>query len=425
MNFEPAPTNDFRDFFEAYFNRCRALAGNIRVVAAKWTFEDLVPGLSDFDTRFVVDSAMTVDDWHAMSLAVGRVHTELAVEVKQWARNLEHLPGLNLTTNELTHPLLYYPEFSQWTFYDGDPDVIDHAETVLSQRQWSARDEIYHLKKIATYFGPYMRGIDPPINVGPWESKYPLHSRFMHYFTPPVQAMVSLAQKRTVRGKLESLRLARNILPNPRTIDLLFDVLDQHYETPDLYAEPRLTELERELERYLCDAWEAIGENITLIEAVPDDTRQTINGKVNAVPIDPIETFFGAAKFARLMKGRLLFYSSEINWFDAIWLIENELGRIVTNLCIKPLTSYGLARFGEPLDADAVLDRLRGNLLDGDMVDGIRRFIAIASKPLKKGYEKQQARACADAYEPVLAVVEALSTDLLILAERKVTQDDR
>lgn len=70
MKFAPAPANDFRDFYETYFARCRALVPNIRVIAAKWTFEDLIPGLSDFDTRFVVDNAMTVDDWHEMSLAV-------------------------------------------------------------------------------------------------------------------------------------------------------------------------------------------------------------------------------------------------------------------------------------------------------------------------------------------------------------------
>lgn len=422
MNFEPPPVNDFRNFFGTYFERCRNLAPNIRVVAAKWTFEDLIPGLSDFDTRFIVDDTTTVDDWHAMSLAVGQVHTELAVEVKHWARNLEHLPGLNLTVGEITHPLLYYPEFSQWTFYGGDAESIETIESVLARRTWSGRDEIYHLKKIATYFGPYMRGIDPPVNVGPWENKYPLHSRFMHYFTPPVQAMVSLAQRRTVRGKLESLRIARQTLPNPQVIDLIFDALDKHYELPSLYEEPQLTQLETDLERYLNEAWAHIGEHVTLIEPADDETRQTLAAKVHAIPVDPIEAYFAGTKFARLMKGRLLFYGSDIAWFDSIWLIENEIGRIVNNFCIKPLEAYGLARFGEALDADAVLDRLRGNLLDSNLVDGVRRFMRVAGAPLEKGKEKQQAREAAEVYEPVLSMIERLSADMLALAEDKADQ---
>jgi len=58
MKFAPAPDNDFRDFYETYFARCRVLVPNIRVIAVKWTFEDFIPGLSNFDTRFVVDNAM-------------------------------------------------------------------------------------------------------------------------------------------------------------------------------------------------------------------------------------------------------------------------------------------------------------------------------------------------------------------------------
>ena len=417
MKFVPAPANDFRDFYETYFARCRALVPNIRVIAAKWTFEDLIPGLSDFDTRFVVDNAMTVDDWHEMSLAVGRVHGEMATEFKHWARNLEHLPGLNFTVGEMMHPLLSYPEFLQWTFFAGARDAIDSIETVLAAHKWSNRDEVYHLKKVATYFGPYIRGIDPPINMGVWESKYPLHSRFMHYFTPPVQAIVSLAQQRTVRGKLEALRLARETLPNPEVIDLIFHVLENHYEIPELYAEPRLTELERQLDDYLRDAWAAITAQVTLIPGSAEDTRETLAAKVNAIAIDPIELFFSSANFTRLMKGRLLFYAQEIPWFDAIWLIKNELERIVQNFCTAPLEAYALARFGTELEADQVLDRLRGNLLTEKEVDGVRKFVEVAGAPLIAGEEKAQAQAAAEIFEPVLSVYEKLNCGMLTVAE--------
>jgi hypothetical protein len=209
LHFEPAPANDFGDFVSTYHQRCVVLAPMIRAVAAKWTFEDLIPGLSDVDVRFIVDNAMTVDDWHAMSLAVGRVHMALAQEHPTWARNLEHLPGLNLTIAELTDLRLYSAEYAQWTFHAGDKRSLATITDALAAHVWGPADEAYHLRRIATYFGPYMRGIDPPINVG----------RCMHYFAPPVQSMVCIATGRTVRGKFEALRMARELLPNPHIID--------------------------------------------------------------------------------------------------------------------------------------------------------------------------------------------------------------
>lgn len=420
MHFEPAPANDFHDFIEAYHHRCRDRVPQIRVVAGKWSFEDLIPGLSDFDTRFIVDDAMTCRDWSAMSLAVGAVHTELARERPRWARNLEHLPGVNLTVREITHPLLYYPEFSQWTFYAGDASVTRQIEQALAPATWSARAELYHLKRVSTFFGPYQRGIDPPVNLGPWESKYPLHSRLMHYFAPPVQSMVSLALGRTIRGKLEGLRLARTTLPNPVVIDEVFEVLDRHYECPLLYREPDLTELERRLERYLAEAWSSLRPRVTLIPVEDHDTRQAIQAKVGAVPVDPLELFFSVAKFGRLMKGRLLFYASEIAWFETDFLIANELGRIVSNFFSKPLLAYGLARFGARLEPATVLERLRGSLLSDADVTGMLRFAEVAGGKLTPGRYKAHARAVAESYDPVLATLEKLAGDMLERAERTV-----
>ncbi len=50
----------------------------IEAIAEKWTFEDLIPGMSDFDTRFVCSNDMTLDDWCRMSTAVGQVHLDLS-----------------------------------------------------------------------------------------------------------------------------------------------------------------------------------------------------------------------------------------------------------------------------------------------------------------------------------------------------------
>ena len=50
-------------------------------------FRDLVPGLSDFDTRFILNDHMTADDWCAMSSAVGEAHLALCEAYPAWARN--------------------------------------------------------------------------------------------------------------------------------------------------------------------------------------------------------------------------------------------------------------------------------------------------------------------------------------------------
>ncbi len=424
MQFAPAPANDFADFIAEYHTRCLARVPMIRAVAGKWAFADLIPGLSDFDTRFILNDGMTPRDWSAMSLAVGQVHTELAQEFPRWARNLEHLPGVNLTINELTHPLLYYPEFSQWTFYRGADELLQKLRSTLEQVAWSPRAELYHLKRLAIFFGPYQRGIDPPVNLGPWESKYPLHSRFMHYFAPPVQALVSLKLRQTIRGKFEALRLARDLFPHPQVIDQLFEVVDQHYECPMLYQEPALSELEQQLERYLSAAWATLGDRVTLIAVSPEDSRADLSAKVKAVPIDPFELFFAVAKFGRLMQGRLLFYAREIAWFETDFLIANELGRIVGNFYHQPLLAYGLARYGERLEPTGVLERLRGALLNDAQVAGMQRFAAVAGAPLVAGQYKQHARAAAECYAPVLETLETLAADMLRRAEGAIAPQE-
>ncbi|NUQ65047.1 MAG: hypothetical protein HUU20_21495 [Pirellulales bacterium] len=413
MDLAPRPENDFRRFIETYFARCRTACPMIRAIAGKWEFEDLIPGLSDFDSRLIVDDAAAEADWARMSLAVGEVHTALAREEPQWARILEHLPGVNLTPAEAMAPAMYYPESRQWTFYLGDPRIIAAIQSSLESSPWSSRDELFHLKKIAVYFGPYQRGIDPPINLGPWQGKYPLHSRLMHYFAPPVQAAVSLATRSTVRGKLESLRMARGIFPQPHVIDRVLDAIACHYELPDLDRDPRLEQLERELESYLQSAWAGLAGSVTLVAVDPSDSRDDLRRKTAAVPSDPADAVHSGLRFSRLLKGRLLFYAQSIGWFDSEWLIRNELGRVVANLCTGPLAAYGRARFGAALKPEAVLHRLRGNLLAEDLCEGVTAFIELVGTPLPAGQERPRATQAAAAFDPVPAMLAALSADLL------------
>ena len=421
MNFTPAPANDFREFIDQYFRRCRESCSRIVAIAGKWTFEDLIPGLSDFDTRFILQDPMAPEDWMAMSLAIGRVHTGMAREFPQWARNLEHLPGLNLTVAEITNPLLYFPEFQQWTFYGGDASAITQIRSVLAKRQWSHRDELYHLRKIATFIGPYQRGIDPPVNLGAWEGKYPLHSRFMHYFAPPVQSAVSLASGGHFSGKLLALRTARDLFQDSEVIDVLLDALKRHYELPELYSDPPQAQLEKRLEETLLIIWRQLRDHVTLTQVGPDDSSTDVRKKVAAIRQHPADAFFESIKFCRLMRGRLLFYAEDIPWFDSAWLIRNELGRMRANFFDKPLTAYGVARFNETLPATAVLDRLTGELFNNAEVEAMHRFARVLETPVTPGDERRLARQIADIFDPVLRVLEMLNVSMMTHCQKQET----
>ena len=285
MKFEPCPDNDFAEFIDLYYSECRARVPHVAAIAGKWAFEDLIPGLSDFDTRFIVEDAMTVDDWCAMSAAVGDVHLDLCGRYPHWARNLEHLPGINLTWAELTSPQSYYPEYPQWTFYNtADVECLAAAEDMLARRAWDEQDEHFHLKKFCLYYGRYDRQIDPPVNLGPFESKYPLHSRFMHYFCPPVQAALCILLRRPVRGKRETVRLAAELFSEIDVFREWADVIERHYEVPALYEEPALTQLEDRLEgalehlRYRLASAQSICDR-SAGDQFQQDVRQTGHGQ--------------------------------------------------------------------------------------------------------------------------------------------------
>ncbi|MFH1918665.1 MAG: hypothetical protein ABIP48_02085, partial [Planctomycetota bacterium] len=249
MRFAPKPENDFACFIRTYYRECRERFEKIEAIAGKWMFRDLVPGLSDFDARLTVSNRMTADDWCRMSTAVGQTHLALCRKYPAWARNLEHLPGINLTWDELLEERAYYPEYQQWSFYDcEDPGQISAVVDRLGRRGLDAKDEHFHLKRFCTYFGRYDRAIDPPINLGVHANKYALHSRLMHYFTPPVHSAMFLLEKRPFVGKFEALEVASQRFAELKCWDYAWEILAADYMTPKWYEEPHLSELEDALE---------------------------------------------------------------------------------------------------------------------------------------------------------------------------------
>jgi len=417
--FAPKPKNIFPVHIREYFERSHDACPQIEAITGKWNFEDLIPGMSDFDARFIFSDRTAPDEWPVISREVGRVHGEICREHPDRARILEHLPGINLMWGEITDPLSYYPEFHQWTAYHGPVNRLHVFDAYLAARPWDESDELFNLKKFATYFTPYDRAIDPPINMHEFESKYPLHSRLMHYFCPPVQSLVCLKLKRMVRGKMDAFRLARELFPNPGVIDLVFDILDSHYEAPAYYYEPKISELEDMLFSYLKEAYRTVLPDITVIEAAPDDTSKELRAKLGRSTKNVLEQFFDGAKFCRLMMGRIRFYAEDIPHFDSGWLIRHELGRDRKMFYEVTFSAFARIAWNEDMSPDDALERCRGEFLDGGEIRTVRAYADVFSKTYDPAHIKRFAIEVAETMGPFQVVMEKLGTVGRLLALEK------
>ncbi|MCM8825003.1 MAG: hypothetical protein NC937_02455 [Candidatus Omnitrophica bacterium] len=400
MTLLPAPPeNNFAFFISTYYQECKNRFGKIEAIAGKWEFEDLIPGLSDFDSRYICSDQMGAQDWCDMSMIVGNVHLELCKRFPQWIRILEHLPGINITWQELTGENTYYPEYKQWSFYhtSNERNHIS-AKTHIELRKWDLKDEYFHLKKFLTYYGPYDRNIDVPINLGRFIVKYPLHSRVMHYFNPPIQSAVSIITKGTVRGKKESFRLAQKLFPHCAIFGEMLDLVDRHYEEPSLYQENALSFLESRMFETLKELLKEILENISLVPDAKNKTDRQLKEVLRNLQTEKNLVIFENAKFARLMKGRLFFYINAPDYFDSVYLIRNEMRRIGRNFFIAPFSIFWELKTGERIqDPSTILNEL-DDVLTKDEIDCTLKFARLT----KLDYENKEmeiARQIIDIYD--------------------------
>jgi hypothetical protein len=406
--FAPKPPDIFTGHIAEYFERARGACPRIEAIAGKWNFEDLIPGLSDFDARFLFSDDTAPEEWPEISNAVGRVHGDICREHPERARILEHLPGINLMWREALDPVSYYPEFRQWTFYRSPEENTRRLGSYLNERPWSESDELFNVKKFALYYTPYNRSIDPPINLHEYESKYPLHSRFMHYFCPPVQSLVSLKLRRMIRGKGEAFRIARDLFPRPEVIDMAFDALDRHYDIPEYYEEPKISAIEDALFTYLRDAYRAVVPDIRVIEAAPEDASNDLRAKIQQSGEHFLEQFFEGAKFCRLMMGRIRFYAEDLPGFDSDWLIRHELGRDRKMFYEATFSAFARIAWNAALSPDDALERCGGEFLSDVEIRAVRAYADVFSKPYDPAHIKRFAVEVADTMGPFQVVMEKL-----------------
>lgn len=413
MRFVPKPENDFYEFIRTYYRECRGRFPKIQAIAGKWMYRDLVPGMSDFDTRFIVEDGMSAEDWCQMSSVVGQVHLDLCEKHPCWSRNLEHLPGVNLTWTELLSEDNYYPEFKQWTFYDTLlPGKVSDVQVHFSRRPWDIKDEYFHLKRFCTYYGRYSRTIDPPVNLGVHENKYPMHSRIMHYFNPPVHSAVCLIDRKNIPGKMNAFELARYHFPGLRCWDLADELLHANYEIPYWYEEPHLTELEDELEHGLQEILRHLRQTITLVPEQAGLDVQDWKAALQKVPLDPSLLIFDSCKFSRLMKGRLYFYLHAPPYFETLFLIQNELGRIGNNFFKVPFQSYWKIRTGVQVeDPVQILDRLRDDPLSEAEIAATKEFARLNFSDWL-GKEKEVVREIVSVYDDFYRALSKITASL-------------
>ncbi len=414
MNFAPKPENDFAHFIRTYYDECRARFSRIQAIAGKWQFRDLIPGMSDFDTRFIVADDMTADNWCEMSAAIGETHMFLCRKYPCWSRNLEHLPGINLTWSELVSEANYYPEYRQWAFYHTeDNSRLRTALEQLDNRPWDAKDEYFFLKKFCLYFGRYNRTIDPAVNLGVHTNKYPLHSRIMHYFEPAVQSAIILLDRKITAGKFEALEIAEARFPELPCWKMIQEILHANYEIPRWYHEPCLTELEDALEQALETMLRALRDCVTLVPAAAGADIGLWRQALGKIEIDPALKIFENAKFCRLMKGRLWFYANAPAHFDSVWLIQNELLRMNKSYIQIPFSTYWQVKTGgDGRDFNRILAGLQGGVLTEREVAALREFNRLTPGHWRAGEEKIIALRIVDIFDDVFRSLLKISADL-------------
>ncbi len=400
MTFEPAPPNHFAEFINTYYERCRRVVPQIEAIGGKWEFEDLLPGMSDFDYRFVYADGMTAADWCRAADAVGEVHLDLCVSQPDWARKLEHLPGGNLTWEELSRPASYCPEYKQWRFYHtAAPGRLREVEESFSSRSWSQADERYHLGKFLAYYGPYDRELDPAINLGPYENKYPLHSRLMHYLPPPVQSGISILRQETLVGQLEALRLACDMFPETTVFAEALDIIGRHYEVAELYEDPALAQLEQRLFAGIQTVGRHLADAITILPDAARTGPEQWREALNDLPVDLGRTVFDSIKWARLTKGRFYFYVNVPSFFDTTWLIQSELDRLGELFFRIPLCAFWELTTGEKTDNPVeIVPRLAPDILTQEEVECVLAAVRI-STDWQEGEELEMARQAVEVFD--------------------------
>jgi hypothetical protein len=316
--------------------------GNSHVVGlvAKWEKRDLVPGLSDLDFRVICDDHTSVDDWIAVDCLAGRIQLDMVRAHPEWNRINEHTAGAGLTVSEVLDGRFSNPEYAVWTLWWGRQDWFDRLKGQTAAREFDATDERYHLSKFLHYYSPYIHGIDPPVNLGPLEPKYALHSRCWHYFAPPVLSAAAILARKNFCGKWEGLTWLRDSGYVAEQIDAVFHQVDAHYETPEQTGAARLQAFEDLLFSGFEQLFPLLVDSIEHLDIDRSASPADLKRQLASSESDPFAELTENVRYARIRAGRYYFYVNAPDHFDVSRLFYYELNwikrltdPIIANLC--------------------------------------------------------------------------------------------
>jgi hypothetical protein len=373
-----------KDFFELLTwsgERWSARFPAVRLVTCKWRPEDLIPGLSDVDARVVCDD-IRPEEWIRLDEIVGQAQLEVMTSHPEWARKLEHTPGIGCTRSELLDPALFQPETRTWDYYWGDRELYNQLRDMIDHRPFDSLDEYYLLaSRFVPWCTPYNREIDPPINI-PHHilPKYALHSRVMHYFVPCLMSALTVINRATLTGKRESLYRWSQLYPKEPVLREAMYLLEVNYEVLWLEDEHEWYALEERLWEFIQKIIPEVLRAVTIVDLGSNPSLADLKQKLRAFPGQPMMSLFNSLRFSRIRKSRWLCYLNAPPGFEtehaAFWEVKWLAGPFTTAI----FNAYARLKWGQKdLPLDEMLSRMVPALLDQRDAAVIRQVFATAA----------------------------------------------
>lgn len=379
----------------------------------KWRPEDLIPGLSDIDGRVICDE-IGPDDWVRLDELAYRTHLEIARAHPEWARKLEHTPGVCSTKSEVLDDALFQPEMRTWDFYWGDRELFNQIKEFIQNRGWGPVDEYYFLaKRFVPWCTPYNREIDPPINIPAHIlPKYALHSRVMHYFVPCVKAALAVINRDSVTGKRESLYRWAQIFPGEAVLHEVIHMLDVHYEVPWLEDEQEWYAFEERLWQFIQKITPEVLRAVTIVDLGHDLTMDNLRRKLKEFPGEPMMTLYNGVRFSRIRKGRWMFYLNAPPFFDTGHVCQWEISWLASTFTAPLFDSYAQIKWKERgLPLDEILNRMTPDLIDQREAKVIRQVFAAAAGRPTGAEARERLRQAAEVYADYYLILERMLAD--------------
>lgn len=405
------------DFFELlnwFGDRWSKAFPPFALLTCKWRPEDLIPGLSDVDTRIICED-ITPQDWIRLDELVGEAQLEVMRTRPEWARKLEHTPGIACTRSELLDDALYQPETRTWEYYWGDRQLFNQVRDRIQRRTWSDVDEYYFLaSRFVPWCTPYNREIDPPINI-PRNilPKYALHSRLMHYFVPCVQAALAVINRDTLTGKREAIYRLAQLYPDEPVLHEAIHLLDVNYEVPWLEEESAWYAFEARCWDFIRKITPDVLAAVTIVDLGADLSMDNLRRRLKEFPGQPMMTLFNSLRFSRIRKSRWLCYLNAPDFFEtehaAFWEVKWLAGPFTSNI----FDAYSQLKWGQRgLALDEMLGRMVGEVLDKHDEKVVRQVFATASGKPTPAEALARLRPTAEVYPDYYLILERMYADI-------------